>query len=484
MAGRPNILFVMDDQHRFDWLGSAGADWVYTPNLDRLASRGLQFDSFFTNAPLCVPARIALATGLLPTRTGMVDNQSWLPGSLTTYYQRLRDAGYVVGCVGKLHMNHKADPQVPDGAAPRCYTWGFTHPEEHEGKCEAGLVAGPTGIYTTMLADRGRLGDFVEDYRQRQRIGWHRACADSVLPTELFQDYWTGSRAVDWLQQVRSDQPWHLFVSFGGPHDPFDPPLEFAETYRDADMPEPIHDDLAGKPALQHHHRDVRPYFPGNTPRATLRSAGIDRDATAGRAPESPETVRECRRQYAACIAVVDDRVGALLQVLEDRGMADDTVVIFTSDHGEMIGDHGLWRKRLMYEPAIHVPLLMAGPGVPTGERTSALVELMDLNPTICSLAGLPDLGNRSDALSFAPLLSGAATEHRDAVVSYLWPYMSCVRTYDHKLVQTTNDRFELYDLHADPTELHNLIDQEPELAETLGAQLATRQRAWQAPGL
>ena len=465
----------MDDQHRYDWLGCAGADWVRTPNLDRLAARGVQFDNCFTNAPLCVPARIALATGLLPTRTGMVDNKSWLPAALPTYYQQLRDAGYVVGCVGKLHMNHRTDPQVPGGDAARCFSWGFTHPEEHEGKCEAGLVKSPTGPYTTALAREGVLSEFVADYQQRQRTGWHKACADSVLPTQLFQDYWTGSRAVEWLQRVQSDQPWHLFVSFGGPHDPFDPPREFAESYRTADMPEPIADDLTGKPALQHRHRDQRPYFPGDTPRATLRSAGIDPDAPVGRPTESAQTVLACRRQYSACISVVDDRVGALMQVLEDRGLNEDTVVIFTSDHGEMVGDHGLFRKRIMYEQAIHVPLLMAGPCVPGGQRRSALVELMDINPTICQMAGLPELGNRIDARSFAAVVGGRATEHREAVCSLLWPYMSCLRTDQHKLVRTTNDRFELYDLEADPQELNNLIDDEPERAEQLGSMLSRR---------
>ncbi len=137
MSKKPNVLFIMDDQHRFDYLGCGGAGFVNTPNLDRLAARGVRFTHTFTNAPVCAPARVALATGLQAHRFGGRDNAVFLPSSRTTYYQRLRDAGYRVGCVGKLDLA-KPDHDNSDGARPACFSWGFTHPLECEGKMHAG----------------------------------------------------------------------------------------------------------------------------------------------------------------------------------------------------------------------------------------------------------------------------------------------------------------------------------------------------------
>lgn len=437
MTDRPNILLIMDDQHRYDWLGCAGADWVNTPNIDALAARGAHMTHCFTNSPVCVAARVSLATGMLPMRTGMVDNSGYLRRSHATYYQRLRDADYRVGCVGKLHMNRRGDRQSPRGDGPRCYTWGFTHPEEHEGKCEAGLVKQPTGIYTHTLAEQGLLDDFIADYRKRQKIGWPIANDDSILPTEYFQDYWTGTRAARWLENIADDRPWHLFASFGGPHDPFDPPTEFAERYRDADIPEPYDDPMTGKPPSQ---AAVKKVYP-------------------------PDAVMKSRRQYAACIEVVDDRVGAMIDVLKQRGMFDNTIVIFTSDHGELLGDHGMWRKRWFYEQAMRVPLIAAGPGVKQC-ASDALVELSDVNATICDMAGLPaqlDI----DARSFAPVLRGESDEHRDAVISQI-DVRQCIRTRTHKAVRTPNEANELYDLENDPKELHNCFDDQPDVAQAM----------------
>lgn len=438
MSERPNILLIMDDQHRYDWLGCAGAEWVDTPNIDALAARGMHLTHCCTNSPVCVAARISLATGLLPARTGMVDNNGFLPRKMTTYYHRLRDHGYNVGCVGKLHMNHRADPQVPGGDGQRCYEWGFTHPEEHEGKCEAGLVTKPTGLYTHTLAEHGLLDAFVADYRNRQKIGWPIACDDSILPTELHHDYWTGTRAARWLEKIDDDKPWHLFASFGGPHDPFDPPSEFSRRYRETDVPEAFDDPMMNKPPSQHRHR-------------------YDVDAA---------TTRRCRQQYAACIAVVDDRIGAMMQVLEKRGMLENTVVIFTSDHGEMLGDHNMWRKRVFYEASLRVPLVIAGPGVAQREPCDALIELSDVNATICALAGLDPQAD-IDARSFLPVLQGDSSDHRDAIVSQI-DVRSCLRTRMHKVVRTPNETCELYDLENDPRELNNCFATDEKNAQGL----------------
>ncbi len=237
---QPNILFIMDDQHRFDWLSCAGADWVRTPNLDKLADRGVRFTRCYTNAPVCAPARIALATGQQVTRIGALDNNAFLPLSAGTYYQRLRDHGYYVGCVGKLDLAKPESYNGERGDRPVTYAWGFTHPVECEGKMHAGMNKEVRGPYTAHLKSRGLLETFYDDYQRRRQRGWPIDTCDSALPAEDFEDAYIGRRAAEWIDDIPDDFPFHLFVSFVGPHDPYDPPTEYADRYRDADMPAPI----------------------------------------------------------------------------------------------------------------------------------------------------------------------------------------------------------------------------------------------------
>ena len=245
---RPNILFIMDDQHRHDYLGAAGADFLRTPHLDRLAAASVRFTQCTTNAPVCAPARIGLASGLQPSRLGCVDNSGRLPLGTTTYYQRLRDSGYRVGCVGKLDLRKSDGYNGRYGDRPYTYSWGFTDPEECEGKMHAGSSPTPIGPYTHYLAAKGQLATFHQDYRQRAATSWITDCRDSPLASADFEDAYIGRRAAEWIAHVPDDFPWHYFVSFVGPHDPFDPPTEYGDRYRDTAMPPAISDSLAGKP--------------------------------------------------------------------------------------------------------------------------------------------------------------------------------------------------------------------------------------------
>ena len=442
----PNILFIMDDQHRFDYVGAAGASFLRTPNLDRLAAQGVLFTQCTTNCPVCAPARISLATGLQPARIGSLDNSSFLPRRIPTYYQHLRDHGYRVGCVGKLDLA-KPDPYNGRfGDRPCVFGWGFTHPEECEGKMHAGSSTTPIGPYTHFLQERGLLQEFYEDYRSRAARGWIKGAShDSVLPADAFEDAYIGQRAAAWIEGVPDDFPWHFFVSFVGPHDPFDPPAEYGDRYRDATMPAAIRDAMAGKPAW-------------------VRDRVVDMGA---------EEVAQTRRQYCGSIELIDDQVGLILAALERRGMRENTYIIFSSDHGEMLGDHGLYTKSVAYEPALRVPLIVAGPGLEGGRVSEALVELSDVNPTLCELAGLPPQGNL-DALSLAPVLRGDADQHRAETISAIRNFR-CIRTRTHKLIQNYNEVMELYDLEADPDEVHNIAEQEPALVRELMQQLAQR---------
>ena len=441
----PNILLILDDQHRFDYLGCAGAEFLRTPNLDRLASSGLRLTRCFTNSPVCAPARIGLAAGLQPIRLGSLDNASFLPRSATTYYQRLRDHGYRVGCVGKLDLAKPDHYNGRFGDRPCVYGWGFTHPEECEGKMHAGSSPEPIGPYTHYLRDRGLLRKFHEDYRARARKGWVWPSHDSVLPAEDFEDIYIGRRAVEWIENVPDDFPWHYFVSFVGPHDPFDPPTEYADRYRRADVPPAAQDNMDGKPQWQ-----------------KRRRKNLEADQVA-----------VTRRQYCAAIEAIDEQIGAILNAVERRGMAENTYVIFSSDHGEMLGDHGMYTKSVAYEPALCVPLVAAGPGIPGGRTSRAIVELIDLNPTICELAGLPAQEN-IDARSFAAVLRGHTDTHRTEAVSAITNFR-CIRTDRFKYVRNLNDLPELYDLQADPQELNNLASARPEVVRELAARMSER---------
>ena len=443
---RPNILFIMDDQHRFDYLGCAGADQVNTPNIDALAARGVHFTQCTTNCPVCAPSRIGLATGLQPSRIGCTENNCFLPRSQPTYYQQMRDHSYYVGCSGKLDLA-KPDPyNGRNGDRPATYMWGFTHPIEIEGKMHAGHSKVPQGPYNHFLHERGLLEPFVDDYTRRAKEGYSISAHDSVLPTEAFADVYIGQRAAQWIDDIPGDFPWHMFVSFVGPHDPFDPPTEYADKYRNAKMPDPTPANLPGKP---------------NWLKSKVKD-GL-----------TPEKILETQRQYCAAIEAIDDQVGEILAAVERRGMTDNTYVIFASDHGEMLGDHGLYTKSVPYEASVHVPLIVAGPNIEGGRVSDALVELIDINPTICDLAGVPPLSN-IDAKSIVPILRGETEDHRTETVSAIHNFR-CIRTREHKFVANTNDINELYDLIADPREEHNIIDKQPEIARDLSSRLSAR---------
>lgn len=446
----PNILFIMCDQLRHDWLGYRGAEHVRTPNIDRIAARGCVFTEACTNAPVCAPARIGLASGLRPHRLGALDNHAYLPLSRPTYYQRLRDHGYHVGGVGKFDLA-KPDPYNGiEGRRPLTYAWGFTHPLECEGKMHAGRGDPPNGPYTHWLRqqDPEQHQVFTRDYKKRAGTGAATHLHDSVVPWGLCEDDFVGQRACEMLQSFTGEFPWHLFVSFVGPHNPFDPAPEFAEKWRDAEMPDPIPCEPEGKPE--------RYRYPHSY---------------------NEETHRVARRQYTAYLEQIDHQIGRILDTLAARGEMDSTILVFASDHGEMLGDHGRYTKSCPYEAALRVPLVIAGPGIPTRE-TDALVELSDLNPTLCDLAGTtpaPDL----DARSLLPFLRSEEREFR-AFTFATHRGHHAVRTREWKFIRGDDERHELYHLAEDPQERRNVLGQHPEVA---GEMLHHATQAWYEGG-
>jgi choline-sulfatase len=444
-TNRPNILFIMCDQLRHEWLGYAGAGHVRTPNIDRIAAGGKVFTQCCTNSPVCAPARIGLATGIRPHRDGALNNHAFLPLSRTTYYHRLRDRGYYVGCCGKLDLAKPDGYNGLRGDRPWTYAWGFTDPHECEGKMHAGRGDPPNGPYTAWLQEQGLLKQFTADARDRAGKGAVGVLRENPLPAHAFEDVYIGRKSCEMLRAMPTDFPWHFFVSFVGPHDPFDPPAEYAEPFRDAEMPPAIPCEPDGRPHRYHYRHGLA----------------------------SDEQVRRGRQLYTGYMACIDEQVGRILETLEERGEADNTYVVFAADHGEMLGDHGRWTKSCHYESALRVPLAVAGPGIEPG-RSDALVELSDLNPTLCELAGV-EPAEGLDARPLTPLLRGETSTHREFTMATLLGG-SCVRTAEWKLIVGAEGRDELYHLAEDPQERRNVIDEQPDVVRELRE---TYKRTW-----
>lgn len=444
----------MADQLRADWLGAAGHPTVATPHIDALATRGMRFTRAACNSPLCAPSRISLAGGYYPHRLGALDNNANFPAHRETYYQMLRRHGYRTCVVGKTDL-HKADHWYGlSGDLPLLYHLGFTDPLDTEGKMNAAQPAtdergdwAPVGPYQAHLARKGLLDAFVDDYATRRRRPVYFA-SPSVLPDEDFHDSYIGQKACDMLENMPGESPWHMFVSFVGPHDPWDPPESRLARQRDNPYPAAIPLVAEGKPRWI-------------LERARRQSAGM-----------SAEDEREVKRHYTAAIELIDDWVGRMLDVLAKRSMLQNTTILFTADHGELMGDHGLFQKSAMYEGAVRVPLIVTGPAVQSGAVSEALVSLVDLYPTILSLAGIAPPSDL-DGTSITPLLAGEADHRRRYQFSEL---RNCRMIFDgrYKLIENANDETELYDVAVDPQEIRNIAQENPRKRRELQAVLQT----------
>lgn len=377
---RPNILLIIADQHRFDWLQGEDASLpVRTPNIAALQGRGVTFTRATTPAPLCAPARACLATGRDYDSGPVPNNFHDLPVESDTYYRALRDqGGYHVAGVGKFDL-HKATFDWNLDGSRLLGEWGMSDGIDNEGKFDS-LWSGrtePHGPYMQHLYDQDLAAAHVADF-ERRRTAPYADTSLSPLPEESYLDNWIAGNAHAMLDRRPDGAPWHLVVNFAGPHDPMDVTKRMAARWADTEFPEP------------------------------QAAADFDGDH------------QEVRRRYAAMIENIDDHIGTLLDRLEHEGELENTVVIYTSDHGEMLGDHGMWGKQIALGPSIRIPLVIAGPGVTDpGRRSNALVTLEDIAATALDLAGLegPDW---MTARSLRPVLSAATEQHRTHTVSGL----------------------------------------------------------------
>jgi len=441
---RPNILWICTDQQRFDTLGCTGNKFVKTPHIDALAEESANLEKCFVQSPVCMPSRASFLTGRYPRTTRVRQNGQVIPADEKPISRLLADAGYQCGLVGKFHLapadpavNVTTEARINDGYSEFCW---FGDPHD-----EWGLHSG----YTAFLAERGR------KFLTRP----HPECpyVEIGMAKEDHESTWCATRAIDFLRRhAGSPSPWLYSVNMFAPHHPFNPPGEYLSRYHDRldniPLPDALDDDLSAKPAYQAF--DSKGAYGRTMPYARHMS---------------PRDHRMVRAAYWAMCDLVDEQVGAILSALEDSGQSENTIVIFMSDHGEMLGDHGLYLKGpYFYDPAIRIPLLIRYPGVILPKRHATLVEAVDLAPALleaCGIDAYPGMQGRS----LWPLLTGKETgdyrssvycEYYNAMPFHTNPtaHLTALRTTDYKIViDHSNDDGELYDLKGDPMEEQNL---------------------------
>jgi arylsulfatase len=423
----------MCDQLRGDALGCTGG-WVKTPNIDRIAREGVRFPNCVTNSPVCLPARISMATGRYPHNTGVWANCPFeLPEKTPTWMAAIRGAGYRTSLFGKAAL-HRRGPDLRKFEYV-LNSYGLDDVDEIRGPhASADTVCHMTARWKSL----GLLEAFQKDIRER--VGKNRSLVrPSPLPLEEYYDVYVGQQARKYLHKYKRSKPWFCWVSFAGPHEPWDTPEPYASMYRPQDMPEPI----------------TRPPDRGSGPTGEL-----DR-----RFAESPRgeiaNARELRASYAGKVTLIDDQIGQILNEIEARGESDRTVVLFTSDHGEMNGDHDLIHKSNFLNGAVRVPLIVSTPelkrSLNVGKANDTLVEWFDAGPTLTDLAGAK-ANYTQFARSLVPTLRDPASEHRRFAISeHSLEVMYLDRNWK-LLLNREGDPYRLFDVKNDPEEIEDLI--------------------------
>lgn len=421
---RPNLVFLMPDQLRSDFLGCYGAGFVRTPNVDRLAARGVRFARAYSLHPLCVPARASLLLGQHALRTGVLDNQHFVPPDyrargLATWPELLNARGYYTAAIGKMHF----------------YPWDARFGLQHRRIAEDKRWLHVRDDYWHFLHERGQ-----RKYHGRESDGYleNKGAVVSRLPLELGWDHWVGEEACRFIRQHGRAGPFAMMVGFPGPHCPYDPAAESLAGIDPDAMPEPVPDA-------------------GDTPRLLAQTIVGNRRPWNGvdYAEFTHPQKLKVRAHYAALVQQIDAQVGRILDALEDGGLTESTVVIFSSDHGDALGDHGLIGKAQFFESSWHVPMIAAGPGIEPAVRDD-LVTLTDVTATLVAIGGaerpafmdarpLPGLGLADDA----------PREHLIGALANGW----AIQRGSWRLAKYATGEAVLFDLGEDPQEQRSRID-------------------------
>ena len=444
MSDRPNIVIIMADQLAPHFCGAYGHEVVKTPHIDALAARGMRFDAAYCNSPLCAPSRVAFMSGQLISRIAAYDNASEFKASVPTFAHYLRALGYHTCLSGKMHFvgpdqKHGFQDRITTDIYPSDFAWtpDWEAADERIDKWYHNMQ--------TVKESGPAVATFQTDYDDEVEFAARR---------------WLIDRGRD--AGAGQGQPFCLVASFIHPHDPYVAKPEFWDLYSDdeIDMPEFV-------PPLEE-----------QDPFSRRVMDGIE----ASYVPLTEEEVRRARRAYLANVSYFDSKVGAMVKALDDIGQLDNTIVIVTADHGDMLGERGLWYKMNFFEHSARVPLIMAGPGVQQGTAVNAC-SLLDLVPTFIEIAGgdASIFGEPVDGRSLMPLARGDADPEDVAIGEYcaeMTPYpVIMIRRGALKYIHCDIDPPQLYDLDADPLERQNVVGEPTyhNAAQAFAAEVAER---------
>lgn len=440
MTDQPHIIFIITDQQRFDTIRSLGYDYIDTPNLDRLVNEGVTFTNCHISAPSCAPSRASLFTGYYPHTTGILRNadawnHSWI--------ESLADAGYRTINVGKMH------------SYPYHSQLGFEERYVVENKDRYLEERYYFDEWDKALRARGLIKQQREFYRQRDDYGECLGAFTWDLPADSQPDNFVGDMAVHWIKtKPKDDRPLFLEVGFPGPHPPYDPTPDYAEKYMQRELPlqEVTQEELDNQPDVFQKMRQ--------------HNTEVDHDSVVHMLDPTPEQRHRQRAYYMANVEMIDQKVGDIMDALEEKGYLDNAVVIFTSDHGDCLTDHGHSQKWTMYDTITRMPLIVWSPKrFGENRRIDGLCQQMDIGPAILELAGIePPVTMEAQSLlpaldeqEWSPREYVFAEHGRDGILQET-EFMSMVRSNDWKLVHFVDSTDgQLFDLNNDPDEINNL---------------------------
>lgn len=444
MSAKPNLLLITADHMRADAVGFANPE-VLTPNIDRLAKEGAYFSRAYCVNPVCPPSRASILTGRYPHCNGVWGVGLPVGEEETTIGDLLRETGYRTAAVGKTHFR------------PQCREGLINEPEAAEIKGRPrrrdGTYFGFDERHITEDIPAGEYYEWLKEAAPRFIPGMGRPSSAegddwvSDMPGQFHQTHWIGCRSAEIIEKHDTSRPLFLWTGFVAPHPPCHPPEKYARMYENSKVRRPVFKDGEHDLRPGHLRRQTLHTWPGGAEEQIKSDAEIERFI----------------RHYYASITFIDDEIGRIVKSLQDRNMLKNTIVVFTADHGELLGDHRLFLKGpWMYEGLTRIPMIFYGPGIPKGSRCDGFMENVDILPTLLELTG-GKAPYGIQGVSQLKTLDGRAEAVRDCAVTSFDAHdiginIKCLRTDRYKLVVFANENYgELYDYLSDPDELHNV---------------------------
>ena len=454
VVGKKNIIYIFTDEQRTDSIGAYGSSWAHTPNIDRLANEGTLFSNFYSNSPVCVPSRMAFMTGLYPCQTGVVENSAaksvaqggynWVEGGeVKAYTEILKQNGYKTACKGKIHL-------------PVSYSYDNIYDEWEEPK-----LTDANKPYSDVIGNNVQnvLSPYTDEMLDVIRIPRpnNKLMIAGLWPDEPQKQTltaYTGDQTVnyinEWAKNKDNNEPFILYSSFIAPHTPVITSQEYYDLYDNVDIG--FDEESTTNAVMANQPEFFRRYLPGEN---------------VGDYNANKEDIKQARLAYYALVSEVDAQVGKIIRALEDNGIYDDTIIVYTSDHGNMIGEFNRFQKSAIYDYVVRVPLIIKGPGIPMGVVDDNMYESVDLAPTLLSKVGVEVPSNMHGVDMFNPTqrkdfiignvaitksVNDPSLKLRNYIITkeYMLDYTSYLNdektdesNYDGKLVDRINDPLE-----------------------------------------